>query len=106
MSKTLLQTFGGVSEFLHTDLHDRPNVITTEFDPNIIRDEHKTLQQGLSEEHATEKDMYPVRVIPRHVMDRAFREGWFNDRDHWRRWANSEEGRAFGVERNGKVPTV
>ncbi len=43
------------------------------------------------------------RVIPQHVLDRAFSEGWFNDKAAWKRWANGEEGRLYGVEYNGKV---
>lgn len=26
--------------------------------------------------------------IPRHVLNRAYREGWFNDEEAWKKWAN------------------
>jgi hypothetical protein len=30
-------------------------------------------------------------------VERAFREGWFNDKAAWKQWANSPEGRTFAT---------
>jgi hypothetical protein len=60
-------------------------------------------QDGLSGKN---DGMRLERVIPQHVLDRSFAEGWFNDNAAWKRWANSPEGRLYGVEYNGKVKTL
>jgi hypothetical protein len=41
------------------------------------------------------KDFRHVAYVPTHVMDRAFREGWFNDPAAWKRWLNDPDNRAF-----------
>jgi hypothetical protein len=46
------------------------------------------------------------RVIPQFVMDRAHAEGWYHDSEAWVRWANSEEGRFFAVQHNGKINSL
>lgn len=46
------------------------------------------------------------RIVPKHVMARAMREGWFHDSEAWRKWANTPEGRAFGIEYGGKVKNL
>lgn len=33
--------------------------------------------------------------IPQHVLNRAFREGWFHDRAAWKRWANDPDNAKF-----------
>lgn len=44
--------------------------------------------------------------VPHSVVERAFREGWFHDRDAWKRWANDPDNRAFRVQYNGRVKTL
>lgn len=41
------------------------------------------------------KDFRHAAFIPQDVMDRAFKEGWFNDPKAWKRWANDPNNRAF-----------
>lgn len=41
------------------------------------------------------KDFRHVAVIPKHVLDQAAREGWFNDKAKWKAWANDANNRAF-----------
>ena len=41
------------------------------------------------------KDFRHVAVIPDHVMNRAMREGWFHDKQAWKRWANDPDNKAF-----------
>ena len=94
----------GFTENLHTNVSaPGKHIIATEVDTDAVKDALLPLTRGDTGGTST---MYPVRIIPQHVLDRAFREGKFNDKDWWKRWANSPEGRVFGVERNGKVPNV
>ncbi len=41
------------------------------------------------------KDFRHCAIIPRHVLDRSFREGWFNDKKKWKEWANDPDNKAF-----------
>lgn len=103
----LISVGQGFTEVLHTNVDgDGKHVIATHVDTDVVKDKLLPACKILAEDSAQLKDMYPVRVIPQHVLDRSFREGWFNDEAAWKRWANSEEGRVFGVERSGKVPVV
>jgi hypothetical protein len=38
-----------------------------------------------------------ARKIPVHVLERAMREGWMQDKKKWIEWANSPEGMAFAT---------
>lgn len=35
--------------------------------------------------------------IPEHVLDQAFREGWFHDPKAWKKWLNDPANKAFRV---------
>ena len=41
------------------------------------------------------KEFRHAAVIPKFVMDRAYREGWANDPKAWKRWANDADNRMF-----------
>ncbi len=45
------------------------------------------------------KDFRLAAVIPVSVMDRAFREGWMNDKAAWKKWANSPDNAYLRVWR-------
>jgi hypothetical protein len=36
-------------------------------------------------------DMKPLAVIPPSVQAKALNEGWYNDQDQWRKWANDSD---------------
>ena len=36
-------------------------------------------------------DLKPLGIIPPSVEARAINEGWFNDQDQWRKWANDSD---------------
>lgn len=36
-------------------------------------------------------DFKPLAVIPESVQATALRDGWFNDKDAWRKWANNAD---------------
>ena len=43
------------------------------------------------------KDFKPVALIPEEVLNRAYLEGWFHDKQAWKRWANDPDNRAFRI---------
>jgi hypothetical protein len=43
------------------------------------------------------KDFKHVAIIPQEVLNQAFLEGWFHDKDRWRKWANDPDNRDFRV---------
>lgn len=42
-------------------------------------------------------------LIPAHVLEDSFAQGWFHDDKAWRRWANDPDNKHFRVEHGGKV---
>lgn len=42
-------------------------------------------------------DMMPVIVIPNSVKAAALRDGWYNDDEKWRRWANDIDNRRLRI---------
>jgi hypothetical protein len=36
-------------------------------------------------------DLKPLAVIPPSVEAKALKEGWYNDQDEWRKWANDSD---------------
>ncbi len=78
----LLSQFGGFRETIVLD-QSRPN------DLLIKTYEDATPLVEAARIYADEppgKDFRHAAIIPRHVLDKAFREGW--DKTDWKRWAN------------------
>lgn len=89
-----------VNTFMHMNADgERAHRIQTEYDPTAL---HESLKKSQSFIKKTD-GMRMQRVIPQHVLARAMAEGWLHCADSWRRWANSPEGAAWGVEYDGKV---
>ena len=87
----VLSAFGGFTETMHVD-DTRPGqllISTSEECAPLV--EHAKVLADLP----PGKDYRHAAVIPMHVMDKAFREGWFNDRKAWKKWANDPSNRAF-----------
>lgn len=40
-----------------------------------------------------------VCAIPKSELDRSFNEGWFHDKEAWRRWAKDRDNRKYNGER-------
>ena len=38
-------------------------------------------------------DLRPLAIIPPSVEARALNEGWYNDQDEWRKWANDSNNK-------------
>lgn len=87
----LLSNFGSFKEVMVVD-EERPKdlLIKTLEDCESILERAKVLS-----ELTPGKDFRHVAIIPRHVLDQSMREGWFNDRERWKRWANNPDNRGF-----------
>ncbi len=42
-------------------------------------------------------DLKPLAVIPPSIEAKALKEGWFNDQDQWRKWANNIDNNKLRV---------
>ena len=89
--KQLLSANGTFREVQIID-HERPHdlLIKTFEDCEPIIERAKMLS-----EMEPGKEFRHAAIIPKHVLDMSFREGWFNDKDKWKQWANDPDNRAF-----------
>jgi hypothetical protein len=87
----LLSNFGGLKEVAHFD-ETRPDdlLIKTMQDCEPIIEAAKVLS-----EMTPGKEFRHVGLIPMWVLDQSHREGWFNDKDKWRKWANDPDNKKF-----------
>jgi hypothetical protein len=100
MDKRIVESGNGSRMLAAYDEDKDALTVWEEFDPSY----ELKLAKILSDEPTCKADgMRRERIIPEHVLSRAFTEGWFHDPLAWKRWANSEEGRVFAIEHNGKV---
>lgn len=53
--------------------------------------------KAMSELSHTDKSMKPVAFIPMEVLNKAYIEGWFDDKDRWRSWVNDPDNRDFRI---------
>jgi hypothetical protein len=91
-SKRLLSHYAGRKEYFHwnEDGKNTGYVIETVDDVEPIIERAKMLS-----EQTPGKDFRHVACIPPHVFDQACREGWQNDRERWKKWANDPDNRVF-----------
>lgn len=82
---------GNTVEILHHD-HDRLDTLIVQEIENV---EPALAEARRRREERPGNELRHVAVIPEHVLNRAFREGWFNDPAAWRAWANDPDNRAF-----------
>lgn len=47
--------------------------------------------------HRKSRNLVPVAEVPMLVVEKAMREGWFNDQKKWRQWINDPQNRPFRV---------
>jgi len=91
--KEILSAYAGWREYMEVDSDDpRKMVIHTEEQCEPIVETAKALSDlrpGDFMRHAA--------IIPKHVLDRSYREGWFNDKEKWKQWANDPDNRKFRV---------
>lgn len=91
--KILLSAFDTWQERLEVDSDDeRKGIVHTREDLRPIMRQAKVFS-----EEPPGKDMRLVALIPNFVLDKAFREGWLNDKQKWKDWFNDDANAAFRV---------
>lgn len=90
----LINAFGGYQQIVHTD-ESRPDdlIVETVQDCEPLMEHAKNLRE-LSRKHPGETFTH-VAVMPNAFVDKAMREGWFNDPVALARWINDPDHRAF-----------
>ena len=84
-----------VKRILHTDLSnpDGEFAIQTVEDHEPLLDSVKVLR----DDHTARGDLKHVARVPLTVVEKAMREGWYNDKAAWRKWCNDPDNRGFRV---------
>ena len=88
--KKLLDWSQRETETFHWDQHENQFTVQHQEDVEPLIEAAKDmsyLEPG--------KDLRHAAFIPKFVLNQAFREGWFNDRKAWKKWANQPENKAF-----------
>lgn len=89
--KLLLSAFDGYAEYAEfDDLDPKKMVVKTLQDMEPILERAKALS-----ELEPGKNFRHCAIIPKQVLDKSMREGWFNDKKRWKRWVNDADNRAF-----------
>lgn len=101
--KMLLEEFGYSREVMHFDT-DGQIYIEEIHDVEPTADLAKAATELVGGKKTD--GMRVEAYIPADVLNRSFREGWFNDKVAWRKWANDPDNKIFRVHHNGKVNTL
>jgi len=91
--KELLSKEGRITEVAHLDGDDL-HIETIEDCEPLVR-QAKAMADIIDDNPP--KHYRPAAVIPNHVMDRAYREGWLHDKAAWKRWMNDSENSKFRI---------
>lgn len=82
----------GVVTYAHRD-PERPDLgIFEDVYDNGPAVELARLMRDFAPKH---KDMRHMAVIPADVMEQSYRQGWFHDRNAWKKWANDGSNARF-----------
>ncbi len=71
---------------LHTVTHE---------DIDNVAQQAREIRDGANWALTKKEPMRHAAKIPQYVLDKACREGWLNDQQKWRDWANAEENAIF-----------
>lgn len=88
--KELLDFYGHGAEYFHYDFADDKCYIEEVWDCEPVMEAAKRLSDA-----TPGKEFRHAAFIPPHVMNEAFRDGWFNDPKAWKRWANNSDNKMF-----------
>ena len=89
--KVLIGRYLGVNEYQHIDPMRPDDLhIETVQDCQPILDYCKELRDG-----PVGKEWRHVACVPNVFLDKAVKEGWFNDRDKWHDWLNDPDHKMF-----------
>ncbi len=86
--KRLLDARNGFVEYAHADGED----LTIEFVEDC---EPLVYGAKMLSELKPGSELRHVAVIPEFAMQKAMQEGWSNDKEAWKRWANDVDNRCF-----------
>ena len=86
----LLSFYNGTAEYFHYDAAEDRVIIEDVQDCEPVIEAAKRLS-----EQTPGEDFRHVAFIPDFVMRKAMREGWANDNEAWRKWANDPDNKAF-----------
>lgn len=94
--KVLYDQNGNVMRVLHTNENDDP---WGDFTIETIEDVEPVIESAaiLADEHSDKGDLKHVARVPVHIVEKAMREGWYNDQAAWRKWCNDPDNRDFRV---------
>ncbi len=90
MKKTIEER-SGFRQIQHVDPSNPDDLIVESqyaVDPYI--EEAKRLS-----DQTPDKEIRHAAVIPQWVLEKAMREGWFNDPKKWKEWANDPDNKIF-----------
>ena len=92
--RAIYDATGSVIRVIHAPRYaDQDTLLQTIEDCEPIVDGVKVLR----EHHAERGDMKHVARVPLTVVEKAMRDGTFNDPEFWRRWCNNSDNRDFRV---------
>ena len=93
--KVIYAADGTIARVLHADDRDPFGdfAIETIEDVEPLLDSVKVLR----EDHKPRGDMKHVARVPVTIVEKAMREGWFNDQAAWARFLNDPDNAAFRV---------
>jgi hypothetical protein len=92
--RAIYDQFGSVVRVIHAPRYeDQDTVLQTVEDCEPIVESARHLR----EVHQAGSDMKHVARVPVTVVEKAMREGWFNDQAAWNRWLNDPDNRDFRV---------
>lgn len=95
--KTLVARTNGMSEILYFDDNNggqNLHTVTVEDIDKIAREAAEIRDQA-NWALTKAEPMRHAAKIPQYVLDKAMREGWFNDNEKWRAWANDPDNAIF-----------
>jgi hypothetical protein len=89
--KILLDSYGNRKEVFHwsENAPDDFAIQTVEDCEPIVK------AASIMADEAPGKDFRHAAYIPQAVMDEAFRDGWFHDKEAWKKWANDGANARF-----------
>jgi hypothetical protein len=92
--RAIYDQFGSVVRVIHAPRYeDQDTVLQTVEDCEPIVESVRHLREA----QAPRADMKHVARVPVTVVEKAMREGWFNDQAAWDRWLNDPDNRDFRV---------
>lgn len=94
----LLDRYGATTRIFHWN-EAAPDQFVIESQENITAVLEKVQRERENREAAPLHDMKHVAEVPMSVVERAMREGWFNDPAAWKKFLNDPDNSSLRVER-------